>query len=51
MDVNDAFWGDRWGMIKDPFGHSWSIATRKRNLSIEEATAAMKEAMQGGCAS
>jgi len=45
MDVNDAFWGDRWGSLKDPFGHSWSIATRKRNLSMEETMANFKEAM------
>ncbi len=21
----DQFWGDRWGLMKDPFGHMWSI--------------------------
>ena len=21
----DQFWGDRYGQLKDPFGHSWSI--------------------------
>ena len=24
----DQFWGDRFGMIKDPYGHVWSIASR-----------------------
>lgn len=23
---NDAFWGDRYGQVNDPFGHSWSFA-------------------------
>lgn len=27
MPVADQFWGDRYGVIKDPFGHMWSIAT------------------------
>lgn len=26
MPLTDAFWGDRYGQLKDPFGHSWSIA-------------------------
>ena len=28
MPVQDMFWGDRVGMLKDPFGHSWSVATK-----------------------
>jgi uncharacterized glyoxalase superfamily protein PhnB len=36
MPVMDAFWGDRHGALKDPFGHSWGLATRKRNLSAKE---------------
>lgn len=27
MPVEDQFWGDRYGIIEDPFGHRWSIAT------------------------
>ncbi|GAA0639059.1 VOC family protein [Brevundimonas lenta] len=23
--LDDQFWGDRYGMLRDPFGHSWSI--------------------------
>lgn len=41
MPVADQFWGDRYGVIKDPFGHSWSIATPVREVSLEEAKAAM----------
>ncbi len=27
MPLENMFWGDRYGQIKDPFGHTWSIAT------------------------
>jgi PhnB protein len=27
MPLADQFWGDRFGMIRDPFGHIWSIAS------------------------
>lgn len=25
MPIGDQFWGDRFGQLKDPFGHAWSI--------------------------
>ena len=31
--VMDTFWGDRYGKLIDPFGHHWSIATRKEDLT------------------
>ena len=36
MPVTDMFWGDRWGQLTDPFGHKWSLATHKEDLSSEE---------------
>jgi len=36
MPVADQFWGDRYGMLKDPFGHRWSIASRLEDLSPAE---------------
>ncbi len=36
MPVMDAFWGDRYGQLVDPFGHKWSLATHKEDLSLEE---------------
>ena len=27
LAVAEIFWGDRWGMLIDPFGHTWGIAT------------------------
>ena len=34
--VKDQFWGDRHDRLEDPFGHLWSIATQKKDLSEEE---------------
>jgi PhnB protein len=42
MPVADMFWGDRYGIIVDPFGHSWSVATRQRDLTAEEIQEAHK---------
>ena len=36
MPVEDMFWGDRYGSLSDPFGHVWSIATHKEDLSDAE---------------
>lgn len=36
IPMMDTFWGDRCGQVLDPFGHRWSIATRKQDLSEEE---------------
>lgn len=43
MELADQFWGDRYGSIKDPFGHHWSLATRKKEVSQEDLDAATKE--------
>ena len=43
MPVADQFWGDRYGILEDPWGHSWSIATPgERQLSPEEIAENMK---------
>ena len=39
MPLADMFWGDRYGIIVDPFGHNWSIAMHVRDVSIEEMQA------------
>jgi PhnB protein len=36
MPPADMFWGDRWGKLVDPFGHEWSVATHKEDLTPEE---------------
>ena len=45
MPVMDMFWGDRYGKLHDPFGHKWSIATHKADLSMEEMKKGMDEMM------
>jgi PhnB protein len=30
MPLADQFWGDRYGRLQDPFGHSWSIAAKSK---------------------
>ncbi len=46
MPVGDMFWGDRYGKLADPFGHKWSIATHKADLSQEEMEQGMKAMMK-----
>lgn len=45
MPIADMFWGDRYGVIEDPFGHHWSIATHQRDVSVEEMRAEMAKLM------
>lgn len=47
MPPDDMFWGDRYGVLEDPFGHHWSIATHIRDLSPEQIQEASKAAMCG----
>lgn len=42
MPVADMFWGDRYGVLQDPFGHLWSLATHTRDLSPEEIAEGMR---------
>jgi len=36
MPVENCFWGDRYGILRDPFGHVWSIGSRIEDLSPDE---------------
>ena len=45
MPLEDQFWGDRYGKVRDPFGHTWAIATHIKDQSPEEMKVAMDEAM------
>ncbi len=42
--LQDAFWGERYGQITDPFGHRWGIAQHLRDMSREELERAVSEA-------
>jgi PhnB protein len=45
MEVADQFWGDRFGTISDPFGHTWSVATHVEDVPPEEMEERAKAAM------
>lgn len=45
MEVADQFWGDRFGTVRDPFGHVWSVATHVEDVPPEEMAVRAKEAM------
>ncbi len=47
MPVQDMFWGDRYGLVVDPFGHAWSIATHKFDLTPAQIAEAAKSACGG----
>jgi PhnB protein len=43
----DMFWGDRFGKLRDPFGHEWQLATHIEDLTIEQIDERAREAMAG----
>lgn len=45
MPVMDQFWGDRYGKLRDPFGHKWSIGTHVKDVSQDEMKRGMDEAV------
>ena len=48
MAPADMFWGDRYGVVEDPFGHRWSMATHIRDVSPEEMARAMQQGFPEG---
>lgn len=46
--VADQFYGDRSGTLVDPFGHVWSIATHKEDVSAEEMSRRMQSMIASG---
>lgn len=47
--VQHQFYGDRSGMLRDPYGHVWSIATHVEDLSTEEICARSRELLARRC--
>ena len=43
--IEDAFWGDRYGKVTDPFGHEWALATRVKDMTPAEMEKAGNEWM------
>jgi uncharacterized glyoxalase superfamily protein PhnB len=52
--LEDMFWGDRTGSVVDPFGHTWDLATHRKDVTPEEMNRRGKEffktfkTMEGG---
>ncbi len=45
MALENTFWGDRYGVITDPFGHMWSLASHVEDVPMEEMMKRMQAAM------
>lgn len=45
MPMSDTFWGDRYGVVEDIFGHQWALATHKVDYTLEQIAANAKEFM------
>ncbi len=43
MPPQEMFWGDRYGQLVDPFGHLWSVATCKYDMTAEETVQAARD--------
>lgn len=43
MPLDDMFWGDRYGEVRDPFGHMWSLGQPIREVSQDEIDQAVKQ--------
>lgn len=45
MPISDMFWGDRYGVVEDPSGHQWAIATHQHDYTQAQIEANFKELM------
>jgi PhnB protein len=45
MPLDNMFWGERYGQLTDPFGHSWSLSMRIQ-MSAQEMEQKRQEAMK-----
>jgi PhnB protein len=45
-EMQDQFWGDRSGSFTDPAGYTWTIATRKEDLTPQEMHERQEEFMK-----
>jgi uncharacterized glyoxalase superfamily protein PhnB len=36
MPVQEMFWGERYGVLRDPFGHRWAISTAREQLTPDD---------------
>lgn len=43
MPLEEQFWGDRYGVVRDPFGHQWSLAQPVREVDMAELAEGMAQ--------
>jgi len=43
MSLQDMFWGDRYGQVIDPFGHTWALATHKEDVPPDQMEERQRE--------
>jgi len=48
IPLGDAFWGDPYGAVVDPFGHTWSLASKVKDVSRDEVDKAGQDLLAGG---
>lgn len=36
MPVQEMFWGERYGVLRDPFGHRWALSTARQQLTPDD---------------
>ncbi len=44
MPLADQFWGDRYGIVRDPSGHHWSIGSHMEDLTPQQMQERMAKA-------
>ena len=45
MEIENQFWGDRFGRVEDPFGQNWQIATHVEDVAPDEMAKRAEQAM------
>ena len=50
MPVAEMFWGERYGIVRDPFGHIWALCTRREQLAPDEVADRVPADPSGGWA-
>jgi uncharacterized glyoxalase superfamily protein PhnB len=48
MPVREMFWGERYGIVRDPFGHRWALCTRREELDPDEIASRVPPDPTGG---
>jgi PhnB protein len=36
MPIQEMFWGERYGVLRDPFGHRWALSTARQQLTPDD---------------